>query len=75
MSACITVKARNLQRAGSPNRLSETGRDSYDLYDDEFALSVKVPGFNPEDIDISGRQRVQRHREDEERGDRKRNYR
>ncbi|MEF8775164.1 MAG: Hsp20/alpha crystallin family protein [Haloarculaceae archaeon] len=38
-----------------PSRLFGTGSDDYELYeeDDEFVLSVEMPGFDPEDIDVA----------------------
>ncbi|WP_436923141.1 Hsp20/alpha crystallin family protein [Halosimplex amylolyticum] len=59
-----------------PNRLFETGRNDYELYeeDDEFVLSVELPGFDPEDIDVTwheGVLNVAAEHEDETRGQRK----
>jgi len=44
-----------LQRTDFPSRLFETGRSDYELYeeDDEFVLSVEMPGFDPEEITVS----------------------
>ncbi len=38
-----------------PNRLFEMGSDDYELYeeDDEFVLSVEMPGFDPQDIQVT----------------------
>ena len=38
-----------------PNRLFETGSNDYELYeeDDEFVLTVELPGFDPEEITAS----------------------
>lgn len=38
-----------------PSRLFETGSDDYELYEeeDEFVLSVEMPGFDPEEITVS----------------------
>jgi HSP20 family protein len=38
-----------------PNRLFEMGSDDYELYeeDDEFVLSVEMPGFDPEEIEVT----------------------
>jgi HSP20 family protein len=38
-----------------PSRLLETGRNDYELYeeDGEFVLSVEMPGFDPKEIDVS----------------------
>lgn len=43
-----------LQRAGLPNRLFAIGRNEFELYeaDDEFVLSVELPGFDPDDVDL-----------------------
>lgn len=61
-----------------PSRLFGTGADDYELYesDDEFVLSIEMPGFDPEDIDVSwhdGRLNVAAEQEDERRN-RKRTY-
>lgn len=44
-----------MQSLDFPSRLFETGRNDYELYeeDDEFVLSVEMPGFDPEEIDVS----------------------
>lgn len=38
-----------------PNHLFERGRDDYELYEeeDEFVLSVEMPGFQAGDIDVA----------------------
>jgi len=37
-----------------PSQFFETGGTDYELYeDDEFVLSVELPGFDPEDITVS----------------------
>lgn len=38
-----------------PNRVLETGRDDYELYeeDDEFVLSVEMPGFDTDEITVA----------------------
>jgi len=38
-----------------PGQLFEAGRDDYELYeeDGEFVLSVELPGFDVEDIDVT----------------------
>lgn len=69
-----------LQRTGLPNRLFETGSENYELYeeDDEFVLSVKMPGFDPEEISVSwddGVLNIAAEHEDEQRGERKRYHR
>lgn len=61
-----------LSRGGSPSRLFGTGSDDYELYeqDGEFVLSVEMPGFEPDDIEIGwyeGRLTIAAEREDERR--------
>nr|WP_094523698.1 MULTISPECIES: Hsp20/alpha crystallin family protein [unclassified Halorubrum] len=56
-----------------PNRLFETGGNDYELYEeeDEFVLSIELPGFDPEEITASwddGVLNVAAEREDEQRG-------
>jgi HSP20 family protein len=38
-----------------PSRLFGTGSDDYELYEEEgeFVLSVEMPGFDPEEIDVT----------------------
>jgi len=59
-----------------PGQLFETGRDDYELYeeDGEFVLSVELPGFDVEDIDVTwddGMLNVAAEHEDEERNQRR----
>ncbi len=44
-----------MQNLDFPSRLFESGRNDYELYeeDDEFVLSVEMPGFDPEEITVS----------------------
>ena len=44
-----------MQSFDFPSRLFETGRNDYELYeeDGEFVLSVEMPGFDPAEIDVS----------------------
>jgi len=54
----------------------ETSSNDYELYeeDDEFVLSVEMPGFDPEEIDVSwdeGVLNIAAEHEDETRGERK----
>jgi len=44
-----------LQGLDFPSQLFETGGNDYELYeeDDEFVLSVELPGFDPEDVTVS----------------------
>ena len=64
---------------GSSSRLFGTGSDDYELYeeDGEFVLSVEMPGFERDDIEVGwyeGRLTVAAEREDDRR-DRSRTYR
>ena len=59
-----------------PSRLFDSGRTDYELYeeDDEFVLTVELPGFDPEEITASwdtGVLNVAAEREDEARGTRR----
>ncbi len=61
-----------------PTRLFETDSNDYELYeeDDEFVLSVEMPGFDPEEITVTwddGVLNVAAEHEDEDRG-RQRTY-
>lgn len=65
-----------LQGTDFPSRLFETGSNDYELYeeDDEFVLSVELPGFDPEEIDVSwdeGILNIAAEHEDAQRGARK----
>ena len=65
-----------MQGLDFPSRLFETGRNDYELYeeDDEFVLSVELPGFDPEEITASwdeGVLNVAAEHQDENRGQRK----
>ncbi|NHN47142.1 Hsp20/alpha crystallin family protein [Halostella sp. JP-L12] len=67
-----------LRSANVPSRLFETTESDYELYeeDDEFVLTVELPGFDPADIDVSwneGVLNVAAEHEDEKR-DRQRTY-
>lgn len=67
-----------LSGTGTPSRLFGTGNTDYELYeqDGEFVLSVEMPGFDPDDIDVSwheSRLIVSAEREDERR-DQRRTY-
>jgi HSP20 family protein len=44
-----------MQGLDLPSRLLETGSDDYELYeeDDEFVLTIEMPGFDPEEITAS----------------------
>ncbi|WP_436929379.1 Hsp20/alpha crystallin family protein [Halosimplex halobium] len=59
-----------------PNRLFETGGNDYELYeeDEEFVLSVELPGFDPAEIDVTwheGVLNVAAEHDDETRGTRR----
>ena len=65
-----------LQSTGFPSQLFETGSNDYELYeeDDEFVLSVEMPGFDPEEIDVSwdeGILNIAAEHDNETRGQRK----
>jgi HSP20 family protein len=64
------------QSTDFPSRLFETSQSDYELYeeDDEFVLSVELPGFDPAEIDVSwddGVLNIAAEHEDEARGERK----
>ena len=59
-----------------PTRMFETGGNDYELYeeDDEFVLSVELPGFDPEEITVTwddGMVNIAAEREDDQRGERR----
>lgn len=59
-----------------PSRLMEMNDREYELYeeDDEFVLSVELPGFDPEEISVAwddGVLNISAQREDEEFGERR----
>jgi HSP20 family protein len=61
-----------------PSKLFETGRNDYELFEEEgeFVLSVEMPGFDPEEISVSwseGVLNIAAEHEDTERG-RQRTY-
>ncbi|UWG48877.1 Molecular chaperone (HSP20 family) [Halanaeroarchaeum sp. HSR-CO] len=65
-----------LQGAGFPSQLFETGRNDYELYeeDDVFVLSVELPGFDPEEIQVAwddGVLNISAEHADDERAQRK----
>jgi len=68
-----------LSRTGTPSRLFGTGSGDYELYeqDGEFVLSVEMPGFEPDDIEVGwyeGRLTIAAERTDDRR-DETRTYR
>ncbi|MFB6234664.1 MAG: Hsp20/alpha crystallin family protein [Halopenitus sp.] len=65
-----------LQSTGLPSKLFESGGNDYELYeeDDEFVLSVEMPGFDPKEITASwddGVLNITAEHEDDRRGERK----
>lgn len=50
-----TAPSTWIQGMDFPSRMFETGRSDYELYeeDEEFVLSVELPGFDPEEISVS----------------------
>ncbi|MFB6196747.1 MAG: Hsp20/alpha crystallin family protein [Halobacteriaceae archaeon] len=44
-----------MQGTDLPSQLFELGRDDFELYEeeDEFVLSVEMPGFEPEEISVT----------------------
>lgn len=74
--ALPTTTSSWLSGTESPSRLFGIGGDDYELYeqDGEFVLSVEMPGFEVEDIEVGwhdGRLSIAAEREDEERGERR----
>jgi Molecular chaperone (small heat shock protein) len=68
-----------LSRTGTPSRLFGAGSDDYELFeeDGEFVLSVEMPGFDPDEIEVGwhkGRLTIAAEQHDERRG-RSRTYR
>ena len=65
-----------MQGLDLPSQLFETGRNDYELYeeDGEFVLGVELPGFDPDEIDVTWNEavlNVAAEHEDSERGQRK----
>lgn len=65
-----------LQGMDMPSRLFEYGRDDYELYeeDDQFVLTVEMPGFDTDEITVSwddGVLNIAAEHESEERNQRK----
>lgn len=65
-----------IQGLDFPSRMLETGSNDYELYeeDDEFVLSIEMPGFDSEEISASwedGILNVAAEHEDDQRGQRK----
>jgi len=78
MALPTTPSSSWLQSMDFPSRLFETGSSDYELYeeDDEFVLSVELPGFDPEEITVSwddGVLNIAAEHEDESR-DQRRTY-
>ncbi len=55
MALPTTPASSWLQNLDFPSELFETGSNDYELYeeDDEFVLSVEMPGFDPEEINVT----------------------
>ena len=67
-----------MQGLGFPSRIFDDASSDYELYeeDDEFVLTVELPGFDREEIDLAwdnGVLNIAAEHSDEDRG-RKRNY-
>ena len=65
-----------MQGLDLPSRLFETGGNDYELYeqDDEFVLSIELPGFEPREITVSwdrGVLNIAAEHEDDDRGTRR----
>jgi HSP20 family protein len=65
-----------MQNLDFPSRLLEIGSNDYELYeeDDEFVLSVELPGFDPEEITASwdsGVLNIAAEHDDDQRGERR----
>ena len=76
MALPTTTPSSWTQDVGLPSRLFEFGSTDYELYeeDGEFVLSVEMPGFDREEIDVNwyeGRLDVSAEHEDDARGRRK----
>lgn len=76
MALPTTPASSWLQQTGFPSRLFETGRTDYELYeeDDEFVLSVELPGFDVSEIEVTwddGVLNIAAEHEDENRGERR----
>ena len=55
MALPTTTPSSWMRELDLPGQLFETGRDDYELYeeDGEFVLSVELPGFDVDDIDVT----------------------
>ena len=76
MALPTTAPSSWLRSMDFPSQLLETGSDDYELYeeDDEFVLSVELPGFDVEEIDATwddGVLNIAAEHEDEERNQRR----
>jgi HSP20 family protein len=65
-----------LQGTDFPSQLFETGNNDYELYEeeDEFVLSIEMPGFEPDEMEVSwndGVLNIAAEHEDEQRNRRK----
>jgi len=71
-----TTPSSWIQGIDFPSKLFETGGNDYELYeeDNEFVLSVELPGYDPEEITLSwneGVLNVAAQSRDEQRGQRR----
>ncbi|MXR52781.1 Hsp20 family protein [Halovenus sp. WSH3] len=71
-----TAPSSWMQSLDLPSQLFETGSTDYELYeeDDEFVLSVELPGFDPEEITASwddGVLDIAAEHDDQQRGERR----
>lgn len=76
MALPTTTPSSWLESMDFPSQLLETGSDDYELYeeDDEFVLSVELPGFDVEEIDVTwddGMLNIAADHEDAERNQRR----
>ncbi|MFB6353493.1 MAG: Hsp20/alpha crystallin family protein [Halobacteriales archaeon] len=76
MALPTTPASSWLQSTDFPSRLFEMGREDYELFeeDDEFVLSVEMPGFDREEITVSwdeGVLNIAAEHDDPDRGQRK----
>ena len=76
MALPTTTPSSWIRNMDFPSQFFEAGSDDYELYeeDDEFVLSVELPGFDPEEIDVTwddGMLNIAAEQEDTERNHRR----